>query len=121
MESLKEIISKRTELADAIGVVTPQLKQRVLELYPEKTVVLMQEPIDLERVGEITHREGKELPIIAWTGRLNIYRVPKMFDMLAKVYEQVPFKLLLVCGDTRPASLKLIVDQMDRSRFELLH
>jgi glycosyltransferase involved in cell wall biosynthesis len=95
-------VRARIDLADVVAVVTAQLRDRVLRDYPDKKVILVEEPIDPERTGEIKPPVDGELPVVAWTGRQNLFRVPGMADILARVYEHVPFKLRIVCGQEPP-------------------
>lgn len=92
----------RLKLADVVAVVTPQLKDRILEAYPNKRVILVEEPIDPERTGLVRPPLSGEVPVLAWTGRGNLFRLPGMADILTRVYEQVPFKVRIVCGQEQP-------------------
>jgi glycosyltransferase involved in cell wall biosynthesis len=98
----EQSVRARIDLADAVAVVTPQLRDRVLNAFPDKKVLLTEEPIDLSRVGTVFPPSSDDLPVIAWTGRQNVFRIPGMFKILSKVYEKVPFKLRLVCGSQKP-------------------
>lgn len=98
----EESVRVRIDLADAVAVVTPQLQSRVLRDYPHKKVILVEEPIDPQRTGQIIHPKAGELPVVAWTGRENLFRLPIVAGMLTRVYEKVPFKLRIVCGQKRP-------------------
>lgn len=93
----------RVKLADVVAVVTPQIRTRVLRDYPDKKVILLEEPINLDRTGQVKPPASGELPILAWTGRGNLFRVPGMAGILTRVYSQIPFKLRIICGQTQPA------------------
>ena len=94
-------ILARAQLADAIVVVTPSLQAMVKEVVPNKPVVLLEEPVDTDRL----HRPfaAQEPPQIIWTGRpRNIGHVAALAPVLEATYRSHAFTLRIVCGSHRP-------------------
>lgn len=96
----RESSLKRLEMASALIVVTPQLRAKVMEEFPNMPVALLEEPIDLERVGEVKYPQAGGRVGVAWTGRMP--RARKMVDLIAQAKVCQDFDFRVVTGKRRP-------------------
>ena len=99
-----EAACKRIDMADLVVVVSHELKQQVLQRYPNAKVVFLEEPIDVDRVKPIEDIVRPDLPVLVWTGNpLNLLNhFPELIDILAAVHRKVPFILRIVSGSQKP-------------------
>lgn len=92
----------RIHLADAVVVVTPALQPVVQQAAPEKPVVLLEEPVDTDRLYRPAVVE--KAPVVIWTGHpRNTGHVTALAPILEKAFRARAFTLRLVCGSRRPA------------------
>lgn len=91
----------RTRLADLIICVTPALCNRVQQHCPGKKVLLLEEPIDTERVQRVRRITGSR--VVLWNGRPNnLHTLQTLSPVLKRVYEKTPFEFRLIVGNQRP-------------------
>ena len=102
VESLKALALARLPLADLVVVPTLPLRNRVLEFAPQARVLCLEEPIDIDRLAP-THPEGGGEPLLAWCGNpYNLKEVPNCAQALERVYREIPFRLRIITGQSRP-------------------
>ncbi len=94
----------RLPLADAVVVVTKALEDRTRQHAPACPVVMLEEPIDVERLKPpLSSAPADGLPRIAWTGNIaNLKELPGAHAILAEVYARQKFVLRIVSGSTKP-------------------
>lgn len=98
-----EAARARIEIAHLIVAVTPFLKERVFQEYPGKKVLVLEEPIDVDRLIPVPSRKDNHLPSIIWSGRpWNLNSLSRLDPVLRKVYSDIPFELKVITGVTRP-------------------
>ena len=95
-----ESTERRIRLSSAVIVVTPQLKKKVQEQFPDKPCIVWEEPIDCERVGQITYPDPGATVSVAWTGRMP--RAKKFNEMIQEAKESADFSFRVVTGKKRP-------------------
>jgi glycosyltransferase involved in cell wall biosynthesis len=100
---LKPSAEARMKLADLTVAVTPSLRDRIKELYPDKGVIMLEEPIDVERLTPVKVGEETKEPIVLWNGRpWALKKLPMLNGILERVYRKIPFTLRIVTGNKRP-------------------
>jgi glycosyltransferase involved in cell wall biosynthesis len=100
---LKPTAEARMELAHLTVAVTPNLKDRVVELYPDKSIIVLEEPIDAERLRPKETPQGGQQPLIIWGGRPWALKTLLMLNgVLERVYRDVPFTLRIITGSKKP-------------------
>jgi glycosyltransferase involved in cell wall biosynthesis len=100
---LKSTAESRMEIADLIIAVTPTLRDRVSKLYPNKKVILLEEPIDVERLTPTEGPRDRRKPIVLGGGRpWTIKRLTTLNDVLEKVHRDFPFTLRIITGSKKP-------------------
>ena len=93
----------RVNIADLVVVVTKTLRERVLEFYPHANVEVVEEPVDVDRLRSGKPIIGSDLPLVVWTGSpSSLIDFIGLIPTLSKVYQEVPYRLRVVCGNTRP-------------------
>ena len=91
----------RALLADLVICVTPALCDRVREYCPGRNVLLLEEPIDTERVQGVRKIPGAR--VVVWNGRPNnLHTLQELAPVLKRVYEKMPFEFRLIVGRRRP-------------------
>jgi glycosyltransferase involved in cell wall biosynthesis len=92
----------RCALADAIVVPTPRLQEICEELFPGKTIVAIEEPVDCGRFGPAVAEKAK-VPTLVWAGGpFSQSELVHMRDILAAVYRACPFQLVVLSGYKEP-------------------
>ena len=100
--NLREGTLQRCRLADLIGVPTPFLAKRVLEFFPEKKVMIFEEPIQTSRFKEICGKRG-EKPIVLWNGNpYNHEHISMLLGVLRRVHRKIPFRFRFICATPPP-------------------
>ena len=103
VDSLRELALARLPLADLVVVPTPPLQRRVLEFAPQARVLCLEEPIDIDRLAPSQPAGGRE-PLLVWCGNpSNLKEVPNCAQALERVYREIPFRLRIITGQSRPA------------------
>ena len=101
---LRDIAIPRVRLASLIVVPTKPLKERILSFFPEAKVLVLEEPIDVERLQPIHVQRTSELPFLVWTGHVASMADLKQYAAIfERVYAKHPFKLRIIAGHRRPA------------------
>jgi len=92
----------RCELAAAVIVPTPRLKELCEELYPRKPVFSIEEPVDSGRFAAAAGRKA-DAPTLVWAGSPFRQReLVEMRDVLAAVHRVRPFEMTVLSGYRRP-------------------
>lgn len=95
----------RVSLADLIMVPTPNLRDRLLEYFPDKAVDVFEEPVDTERfiTFNADSTDYNERPIVVWAGSPNSLKyLPHITKALKKVYLEKPFVFRVISGNIKP-------------------
>ncbi len=100
---LRPTADARMVLADLTVAVTPSLRDRILQLYPGRRVVLLEEPIDVERLAPERPERESQKGVVLWTGRpWALQGLVSLNGVLERVYRDTPFTLRIVVGGKRP-------------------
>ncbi len=100
---LSVIATPRVRLASLIVVPTEPLKDRILGLFPDAKVLVLEEPIDVERLKPTANRNSAGLPFLVWTGHVaSMADLKEYASILDKVNAKHPFKLRIICGQSKP-------------------
>jgi glycosyltransferase involved in cell wall biosynthesis len=96
----KDQALSRLELADAIVVPTQALADRVQEFSPAGLVLVLEEPVDVNRVYPISFDPSAgKLPVVVWSGNPhNLQEIPPFFPVFERVYRETPFCLRIISG-----------------------
>ncbi len=103
---MKEIAEARVPLASLVVVPTEPLAARVRSLFPDATVAVLEEPIDVQRLAPpATQANGA--PRIVWCGNpYNQKELPSLKEPLERVYREIRFEFTIISA-TRPRHLDL--------------
>ncbi len=100
---LKASADARMGLAHAVVAVTPSLGERIAGLYPRARVLVLEEPIDVERLAPVAKAEDGARPVVLCGGRpWALGKLPVLNGVLERVYKDIPFTLRVVSGRARP-------------------
>jgi glycosyltransferase involved in cell wall biosynthesis len=100
---MKQTACTRMELADLTVAVTPGLRDRILELYPNKLVIVLEEPIDVDRLDPGQAPIDPDRPSVIWSGRPRAFdKLLKLDNMLVRIYRDIPFRLRIITGSKKP-------------------
>ena len=100
---LSVVATPRVHLASLIVVPTDPLKDRILGLFPDAKVLVLEEPVDVERLKPIPNRDSAGLPVLVWTGHVaSIADLKEYASILNKVHAKHPFKLRIISGQSKP-------------------
>jgi glycosyltransferase involved in cell wall biosynthesis len=117
---LKDTAEARMELAHLIVAVTPNLRDRIAQLFKDRRLILLEEPIDVDRLSPRDASKERKHPLVLWSGRPWALKQLLFLDnVLEKVFRDFPFILRIVTGTKRPEiSLSIPWEWMpyDRSR-----
>jgi glycosyltransferase involved in cell wall biosynthesis len=101
--SLREVAESRVRLASLVVVPTEPLAMRVSEIAPEARVVVLEEPVDIDRLAPRRLPEPSSQPVIVWCGNpYNLKELPNAGAILKEVHSTVPFIFRVVSGQTKP-------------------
>lgn len=101
--AMKESAEKRMELAHLVVAVTPTLLERIRDLYPNNSVILLEEAIDVERLApRQLHARTAEPLVIAGGRPWSLEKLSMIDGVLKRVYQDIPFKLRIITGAERP-------------------
>ena len=100
---LRELALARLPLADLIVVNTPPLVDRVREFAPQAKILMLEDPIDVDRLAP-PDLDAARKPLLAWSGNPNnLKEVPNCAAALERVYREVPFEFRIISGHKRPS------------------
>ncbi|MDD5260574.1 MAG: glycosyltransferase [Methylacidiphilales bacterium] len=100
---LKECASVRVRVASQIIVPTPGLKERILDLFPSSNVLVLEEPVDINRLYSDKYPLSQKIPVIIWSGSpYNLQEIPGFSEILQSVYKEHPFIFRVISGSKRP-------------------
>lgn len=104
--NLREATIRRAVLSDLIVVPTPVLYEKIQRTFPQKNVVRLEEPIDVDRVFPQDTTPLRDaignIPVIVWTGNPgNLQLLEQMTDILALLSKKARFRLRVV-SDVAP-------------------
>jgi glycosyltransferase involved in cell wall biosynthesis len=100
---LKPIAEARMELAHLVVAVTPTLRDRISQLYPDRPVILLEEPIDVERVSPRKAPQDRQQPLVIGGGRpWALKKLTMLNGALERVYRDIPFTLRIITGSKKP-------------------
>jgi glycosyltransferase involved in cell wall biosynthesis len=101
--NMKATAEARVPLADLVIAVTPILCNRIADRYPGKPILLLEEPIDVERLSPPAAFNEPDRPRILWNGRpWNLSMLRSLDGILAKIYRDHPFVLRITTGRGKP-------------------
>jgi glycosyltransferase involved in cell wall biosynthesis len=73
------------------------LRDRVLEFFPSARVLVLEEPIDIERVKPLPSRQTAARPFIVWSGHFNSQpELLTALQVLDRVHGRFPFTLRIL-------------------------
>jgi glycosyltransferase involved in cell wall biosynthesis len=102
-DKLRPSAEARVDIADLVVAVTPSLRDRIRELYPGKSVIALEEPVDVDRLNPNGTSRDSEKPLVIWGGRpWAIDKLLMIDDVLRRVYRDVPFILRIITGTEKP-------------------
>ncbi len=100
---MKALAEARVPLAHLVVAVTPALCDRIAGLYPGKPVLLLEEPVDVERLSPKESPQETRKPIVIWSGRpWNVKKLLSLNDILRRVFQDTPFILRIITGVEKP-------------------
>jgi len=103
LPNLREVAAPRVGLASLVVVPTEPLKERILGLFPDAKVLVLEEPIDVERLKPSDTDPPSGLPFLVWTGHVaSMTDLKEYAAILERVYARYPFKLRIVSGQHKP-------------------
>ena len=102
--SLRPQAEARVRLASLVVVPTEPLKERVLTLFPDAKVLVLEEAIDIDRVHPLAPKVDAELPFFVWSGHTaSLADLKKFTGIFERIHAKFPFKIRIICGDAKPA------------------
>lgn len=108
--NLREGTLQRCRLANLIGVPTPFLAKRVLEFFPEKKVIVFEEPIQTSRFNKI-YGKRDEKPTVLWNGNpYNLEHIAMVLGVLRRVNRITPFRFRFICTTPPPSDFSQGLD-----------
>ena len=94
----------RVRLASLVVVPTLPLKDRILALFPDAKVLVLEEPIDIDRVRPVAASADSDLPFFVWSGSAeSLDDLKKFTGIFGRIHAKFPFKIRVICGQTKPA------------------
>lgn len=100
----RAVAGPRVRLASLTVVPTEPLKQRIMGLFPDAKVLVLEEPIDVGRFKPAPVTSTSDLPFLVWTGHVASMADLKQYAaVLERVYARHPFKLRIISGQHQPA------------------
>lgn len=101
--SLRDIAAPRVGLASLVVVPTEPLKERILGLFPNAKILVLEEPLDVDRLKPLETQRASGLPFLVWTGHVSSMADLREYSgILDRVYAKHPFKLRIVSGQNKP-------------------
>jgi glycosyltransferase involved in cell wall biosynthesis len=98
-DHLRQSTILRGELSDLIVVPTPVLLEKVERILPGKKVVVLEEPIDIDRIlpfDDLLTKQRKT-PIVVWTGNPgNLKLLQQIGNLLGQLCKIADFKLRVI-------------------------
>lgn len=102
--ALRPLAEPRVRLASLVVVPTEPLRERIVALFPEAKVLVLEEAIDIDRIRPLAPAADDGLPFFVWAGHpASLGDLKKFTAIFARIHAQFPFKLRIVCGETKPA------------------
>ncbi len=103
MPYLKDVAAPRVRLASLVVVPTEPLKERIIGLFPDARVVVLEEPIDVDRLKPVPVDRPSNDPFLVWTGHVTSMADLKEYaGLLKRVHARHPFKLRIISGQNKP-------------------
>ena len=100
---LEQQASARVQLATLVVVPTEPLKERILSLFPQAPVIILEEPVDVGRLKPLDEKHPPDLPFFVWCGHVaSLADLKDSAAILEKVYAKHPFKLRIISGQNSP-------------------
>ena len=83
---------------------TEPLRDRILALFPQAKVLVLEEPIDIDRVRPLAPAADDSVPFFVWSGHTaSLGDLQKFAGIFGRIHAKFPFKIRIVCGESRPA------------------
>ena len=103
MPYIKDVAAARVRLASLVVVPTEALKKRIVGLFPDAKVVVLEEPIDVERFKPFPIDRPSDDRFLVWTGHVtSMADLKESAELLARVHAKHPFKLRIISGRKKP-------------------
>lgn len=100
---LKTTAEARIRLAHLVVTVTPVLRDKISQMFPDIPVIALEEPIDTERLKPKELPKNQIKPLVFWCGRpWNLNKLLMLNDILQKVYHDIQFTLRIITGVQKP-------------------
>ena len=102
--ALRARAEPRVRLASLTVVPTEPLRDRILALFPQAKVLVLEEPIDIGRVRPLAPAADDGVPFFVWSGHTaSLGDLQKFAGIFGRIHAKFPFKIRIVCGESRPA------------------
>ncbi len=93
----------RVRLATLTVVPTEPLRERILALFPQTKVLVLEEAIDIDRVRPLALTADDGVPFFVWSGHTaSLADLKKFAGIFGRIHAKFPFKLRIMCGERRP-------------------
>ena len=100
---LEQQASARVQLATLVVVPSDVLKERILGLFPAAKVLVLEDPIDIDRVRPLSLSKNDGVPFFVWSGHpASLNDLQKFSGIFDAIFKKFPFKIRVICGETRP-------------------
>jgi glycosyltransferase involved in cell wall biosynthesis len=118
--NLKPTAEARMELAHLTVAVTPTLRDRISQLYPSRPVILLEEPIDVERLSPKQIEHDRQQPLVIGGGRpWALKKLTMLNGVLERVHRDIPFTLRIITSSKKPdISLSIPWEWMPYNRWK---
>jgi len=104
---LREGTLQRCGIADAVVVPTPQIEAAAREAGVTSDILLLEEPIDVQRLDPAPHIPVTGDPFVVWCGNPNNVRnLEKLLPWLNQVHESCPFTLRVISNGKPSADFR---------------
>lgn len=101
--TLYERAAARIRLATLVVVPTEPLRERILSLFPETEVLVLEEPIDIDRVKPDSSSGDADRPFFVWSGHTaSLGDLKKFAGIFGRINAKYPFRMRIICGESRP-------------------
>lgn len=96
IDFLRQATINRVNIADLIVVPTPVLSDKIKKEFPNKKVVQLEEPIDIDRIQPIRKFQNRT-PLIVWSGNPgNLMLLESIIKILETLSKKQSFKLRII-------------------------
>ena len=94
----------RVGLASLVVVPTEPLRDRILSLFPQANVLVLEEPIDIYRIRPLAASVDSDVPFFAWSGHpASVADLKRFAGIFGRIHAKFPFKIRIICGERQPA------------------